>query len=145
MNWKTEAIEKLRRYDAMRQAAMNMPDEIARLEDEACSLRGLGTDNTPVKGGGSHREDGLLSNMVCRQELEAALRQAKAWLRITDRALAALTPEEKLVLHRFYIYPERGSVDRLCGELRLEQSSIYSKRDKALYKFTVALYGAADS
>lgn len=144
MNWKAEAIEKLRRYDAMRQAAVNLPEEITRLEDEACSLRGVIPEDAPVMGS-SRREDALLSNMVHRQELEAALRQAKAWLHTADRALAALTPEEKLVLHRFYIYPERGSVDRLCGELRVEQSSVYRKREKALYKFTVALYGATES
>lgn len=145
MNWKEEAIEKLRRYDAMRQAAVNLPEEIARLEDEACGLRGVLPEEAPVMGGGSRREDVLLSNMVHRQELEAALRQAKSWLNTADRALAALTPEEKLVLHRFYIYPERGSVDRLCGELRVEQSSVYRKREKALHKFTVALYGAVES
>ena len=144
MNWKTEAVEKLRRYDAMRQSVSNLPEEIARLEEETRSLRSVIAGDTPVKGGGSSREDALLSNMVCRQELETALRQAKAWLRTADRALAALTPEEKLVLHRFYIYPERGSVDRLCGELGVEQSSVYRKRDKALYKFTVALYGAME-
>lgn len=145
MNWKTEAMEKLRRYDAMRQAAVNLPEEISRLEAAACSLRGANLDAVPVKGGGNRREDALLSNLVHRQELAAALQQAQSWLRSADRALAALTPEEKLVLHRFYIYPERGSVDRLCGELGVEQSSIYRKRDKALRKFTLALYGAEES
>lgn len=145
MNWKTEAMEKLRRYDAMRQAAVNLPEEIDRLEAAVCGLRGVNTDAAPVKGGGNRREDALLNNLVHRQELEMALQQAQSWLRTADRALAALTPEEKLVLHRFYIYPERGSVDRLCGELGVEQSSVYRKRDKALRKFTIALYGTVES
>ena len=51
------------------------------------------------------------------------------------------TPEEKLVLQRFYLSPERGSVERLCMELGVEQSSVYRKRDKALHKFALALYG----
>lgn len=144
MNWKTEAVEKLRRYDAMRQAVQNLPAEIQRLEEEARSLPSAAAADTPIKGRGNSREDTLLSNMVYRQELSAALGQAKAWLRTADRALAALTPEEKLVLHRFYIYPERGGIDRLCGELGVEQSSVYRKREKALYKFTVALYGAVE-
>ena len=145
MNWKEEAMDKLRRYDAMRQAMVNLPEEIRRLEDEAYSLRGKTMDNTPVKGRGCGREDILLSNLVHRQELAAALEHTANWLRITDRAMAALTPEEKLVLHRLYIYPERGSVDRLCGDLKVEQSSIYRKRDKALRKFTYALYGICES
>lgn len=145
MNWKAEAMEKLRRYDAMRQATVNLPEEIQRLEAAAYTLRGINTDKLPVKEGGSNQEDSLLSNLVHRQELAAALEQAGSWLRITERALAALTPEEKLILHRLYIYPERGSVDRLCGELGVEQSSIYRKRDRALRKFTIALYGVFES
>jgi len=145
MNWKTEAIEKLRKYDAMRQAVQNIPEEISRLEIAACSIRSAQTDGTPVKGGGNRREDMLLNNLVHRQELEWSYQQAQSWLKAADRALSALSPEEKLVLHRFYICPERGSVDRLCQQLGVEQSSVYRKRDKALHRFTLALYGAAET
>lgn len=145
MNWKVEATDKLRRYDAMKQAMVNIPEEIRRLEAEAYSLRGTNMEKEPVKERGCRPEDILLSNLVCRQELEAAMEQTSSWLRIADRALAALTPEEKLILHRLYIYPERGSLDRLCTDLQVEQSSIYRKRDKALRKFTYALYGICES
>ena len=50
-----------------------------------------------------------------------------------------------MVLTRFYIYPERGGVSRLCEELGVEQSSVYRKRDKALERFTLALYGELES
>jgi len=145
MNWKAEAMEKLRKYDAMRQATQNIPEEITRLELAARSIRSARTDGTAVKGGGSKREEMLLNNLVHRQELEWTLEQAQCWLTTTDRALSVLSPEEKLVLQRFYIYPERGSVDRLCSELGVEQSSVYRKRDKALHRFTTALYGAVES
>ena len=145
MNWKNEAMEKLRKYDAMRQATQNIPEEISRLELAARSIRSARTDGTAVKGGGSKREEMLLNNLVHRQELEWSLDQARSWLVTADRALSVLSPEEKLVLHRFYMYPERGSVERLCGELGVEQSSIYRKRDKALHRFTTALYGTVES
>lgn len=145
MNWKTEAVDKLRKFDAMRQAVRNIPEEIERLEIDARSIRGARTDGTPVKGGGSKREDALLSNLVHRQELEWTLQQARSWLKTVSGAFGALTPEEKMVLTRFYIYPEQGGVSRLCEELGVEQSSVYRKRDKALQKFTIALYGTVES
>ena len=145
MNWKSEAMEKLRRYDAMRQAVLNLPVEIKRLQIAAQSLRGVNSDTTPVKGGGNRREEALLNNLVHRQELCWSLEQAKNWLKMTDRALTALSAEEKLILHRLYIYPERGSLDRLCNELGVEHSSIYRKRDRALERFTIALYGTLSS
>lgn len=145
MNWKNEAMEKLRNYDAMACCVVNIPRELERLKIAAASIRGARTDGDPVRGGGNRREEMLMDNMVRRQELQWKLEQARRWVTCTDQALGTLTPDEKLVLSRMYIYPEKGSLERLCGELGIEQSSVYRKRDKALYRFTLALYGGTES
>lgn len=144
MNWKTEAMEKLKKYDAMRQSVENIPEELQRLELAATCIRSAAAETAPVKGG-RKQEDALLTIMTQKQELFWALEQAKIWISTTNRALGTLTPEEKLILFRLYMYPEKGSVDRLCGELGVEQSSIYRKRDRALRKFTLTFYGALES
>ena len=141
MNWKEEAMEKLRKYGAMRLAAVNIPAEIKRLELEAKSIRSAKLDKAPSPGGENRREEALLNNIAHRQELAWMLEQANFWLRITDRALTALSHEEKQILSRLYIYPEKGNLEKLCAELKLEKSSIYRRRDKALERFTLALYG----
>lgn len=141
MNWKAEAKEKLRRYDAMRLATINIPEEVERLELDAQAVRSAKMDGDVVNGGGSKREDALLNNIIHRQELLWTLEQAQLWLRTTDRALSALSNEEKLILHRLYIYPEAKAPERLCAELGMETSSIYRRRDKALRHFTLAYYG----
>ena len=145
MNWKVEAKEKLRRYDAMRLATVNIPQEIQRLEVDAQSIRAAKTDAPVVKSSGGNREDALLNNILHRQELVWTLQQAQFWLQTTERALSALTPQEKLILHRLYIYPEAGAVERLCKELGMESSSVYRRRDKALKHFTLAYYGVPDA
>ena len=141
MNWKTEAKEKLRRYDAMRLATINIPMEIQRLEIDAQSIRSARSDATPVAGGGNRREDAMINNIMEREDLERSLQQAQIWLRATDRALTSLSPEDRQILHRLYIYPQKGSLDLLIRELDLETSSIYRRRDKALKQFTLAYYG----
>lgn len=141
MNWKAEAKEKLRRYDAMRLATINIPEEIERLELDAQAIRSAKMDSDVVSGGGSKREEALLNNIIERQELLWTLEQAQLWLKTTDRALSALANEEKLILHRLYIYPERGAPERLCKELGMEVSSVYRRRDRALRHFTLAYYG----
>lgn len=143
MNWQAEAKEKLRRYEAMRLATVNIPLELERLEVDAQSIRSARSDATPVSGGGNRREDAMINNIIERQELERALQQAKLWLRSTDRALTALSKEEQLILHRLYLYPEKGSLALLSKELGIESSSIYRHRDKALRHFTLAYYGIA--
>ena len=142
MNWKSEAKDKLRKYDAMRMAMINAPKEIKRLEGEYTAIRSAKTDGNPVRGGTSAREDAIINNIAERQELELSLQNATAWVKIVDRALKCLKPDEKLILHRLYISPEKGSLQRLCSELGVETSSIYRRRDQALNTFTLALYGA---
>lgn len=141
MEWKKEALDKLRRYHMMRLASENIPAEIKLLRDASANLQSGINYGPKVRGGGVKREDALIDNIVKRQELEWNLKRVRQWLAITDRGLAALTPEERLVLQRLYLLPEKGAVDALCTELGVEQATVYRKRDKAIYRFTMALYG----
>ena len=145
MNWKNEAMERLRKYESMLLAAKNIPQEIRRLEELSVAIRSGRADGCAVLSGGSRREEQLIDNMMSRQELAWRLQQTESWIDCMDRALGVLTREERLVLQRFYIRPEKGSVERLCTELGAETSTIYRKRDKALRQFTIALYGSEES
>ena len=145
MNWNFEAMEKLREYEARKQSLATIPDEIRRLELDYTRIRSATRDGTPVRGGGSTREDMLLSNIVHREELERALEMARMWVALVDAGMDPLTPEERLVLERFYMRPERGNVERLCQELGCEKSTVYNRRDKALRRFMLALYGGAET
>ncbi len=145
MNWKSEAMERLRKYESMLLAAKNIPQEIRRLEELSVAIRSGRADGCAVLSSGSRREEQLIDNMMSRQELAWRLQQTESWIDCMDRALGVLTREERLVLQRFYMRPEKGSVERLCTELGAETSTIYRKRDKALRQFTIALYGSEES
>jgi len=145
MDWKREAIDKLRQYEAKRTALMDIPGDIAQLESSVKRIRSAVTDGTPVRGGGSGREDMLLNNIVKREELKVAYKAANEWVDRVNKGLAILDAEEKLILDRFYIAPAKGNVERLCEELCIEQSSVYRRRDKALHRFTLALYGCIET
>lgn len=139
MNWKKEAIARLRQYDSVRNGAESLTAEVARIR---AALEGPGAARMEGGGGSTKtREDWMLDQMVLLEELEQRLEQTNAWLQATDRALSTLTAEEKLVLHRMFICPQRGAADRLCRELNTERSSVYRKRERTLNRFTTALYG----
>ena len=145
MNWKREAIDKLKNYEAHRQALENIPREIKRLESAYTGLRSASTENAPVSGGGGTREDCVLSNIVLRDELKRRLKEARLWTAQVAKALAVLGEEEKLVLDRFYIHRAKGNAGELCERLNVEQATVYRKRDSALRRFTIALYGVTDT
>lgn len=144
MDWKKEAMDMLRQYTAKRQALKSIPAEQAQTELAMRSIRSAAADGTPVQGGGSGREERLLSCIVRKEKLALSLQQTRAWVAQVDAGLAVLSAEERRVLELFYIFPEKGNVERLCMELGLEKSAVYDRREKALRHFTVALYGCAE-
>lgn len=145
MNWRHEAIDKLKNYEVHKLALENLPKEIKRLESAYAGIRSATTDGTPVSGGGNTREDSMLSNIVHRDELKRRLKEARLWVSMVDKALAVLDDEERLVLDRFYIHRAKGAVEALCESLGLEKSAVYDRRDKALRHFTLALYGVTET
>ena len=86
-----------------------------------------------------------MNNLLHREELQRTEQMARLWVGMADKALGLLSPEEKLILHRLYISPLYGGLEELCEKMQVEKSSIYRKRDKALERFTLALYGALES
>ena len=145
MNWKREAIDKLKNYEAHKQALECLTKEIRRLESAYTGIRSATTDGTPISGGGNTREDSMLSNIVHRDELKRRLKEARLWVAQVDKALAVLDDEERLVLNRFYLHRAKGAVEALCESLGLEKSAVYDRRDKALRHFTLALYGVTET
>ena len=144
MNWREEVVERLGRYTAMQTAVKVIPVELRRLDQEAASLSG------GFQGGGGlqtnlrSREDMLLSILVRKQELEKNHDNARLWLQCMDKALEQLNQEEKNILEHMHILRDMD-VPLLCAELGMEKTSLYRRRDAALKRLTLALYGALES
>lgn len=145
MIWKYEAVEKLKQYDAKKQSLNNIPLEIEQAELDMASIRSASADSTHVVGGGNGRESALLSHIVRKNELLRSLERAQKWVAAVDAGLAVLSEEDRLILDRFYIYPEKGAADRLAGDLHIDVKTVYKRKDDALRRFTISLYGETES
>lgn len=142
MDWKQEAIDKLRGYEANKKALDNIPLELERLETAYTGIRSAKLDGIPTaKGCGNRREDTLLSNIVHREELARRLEESRLWIKIVDGALSVLDEEDQLMLILCFIRKAKGAIDDLCYRLNVEKSAVYRRRDQALRRFTLALYG----
>ena len=60
-------------------------------------------------------------------------------VREMERALALLTPAERLVLDRLVIHRERGAAQVLCQLLEVEPATVYRYKKQALEKLEKAL------
>lgn len=144
MIWKNEAVSRLKAYQAKKLALENVPMEIRQQVLALSSIRSADPDSAPVRSN-STREDVMLNILVYRSELEESLLRTKLWVDATDRALSALNPEERILLERFFVYAEPKAADRLAGDLHMDVKTVYRRKDEALRKFTIALYGMAES
>ena len=144
MNWKKIAIERLKDYDKRKKACDAIPEQLTALELGFTSIRSSVADETAVRGGGGKREDALIENIVKREELSNNLDIAQREVSITEKALDTLTDEQRLILDRFYIHKAHGHVERLCEELCVERSRVYTLKDEALREFTLACYGVIE-
>lgn len=145
MNWKIEAVEKLKQYIPRKLSLNSIPLEINRLESSMEGIRSAVSDGSSMRAGGGSRDDMYLSNMTHRGELERAMEQAAMWVDMVESALEILSDEERLILERFYMRPEKGAADRLAGDLRIDVKTVYRKKDDALRRFTIAMYGCTES
>lgn len=144
--WKFKAADKLKDYEAQKAAVQNLTEEIALLKSEAYGIKSATADGTPVKGGGSGREDRLLNNIVKQEEHKALLQRAKSAVRMVERGLIVLNAEDKRLLEAMYIRPEKDRIRKLMDEFGFaEESSLYKRVNKALQKFTIAMYGATEN
>ena len=141
MNWVTVAKDRLCNYSTKKTSMVNLVDEIKELEYRRRSIRSSTSDGSPVAGGTNKREDMLVNTMVTEGEMKENLRIVSRWLRRVERGLAELTDEEKTILERFYIYPEKGAAERLATDLGIDVKTVYARKDRALAKFTIAMFG----
>lgn len=144
MDWKKISIERLRDYEARKQALESIPEQIKTLEMNLTSVRSATTDGIPIRGNGNRREEMLINNIAMREELQNNYDIAEREVKITEKGLDALTKEQRRILYKFYIARSHGHIDALCEELCVEKSRVYTLKDEALKKFAVACYGVVE-
>ena len=143
MDWKKCAIEDLRKYNSMKSSIGLMHDRIAALNCSFKAIRCSTSDATPVKGGGNGAEDRLINNIVERERIGFNLEATEKLVNIIGRGIKSLDEKDYKILDAFYMSGSR-SVGKLMQELGYEERQIYNLKDRALYKFTVEMYGMTD-
>lgn len=144
MKWDDVAIGDLRRYPGLCNSVENLAERVRILEESAANVKGANLDRIPISGGGSHYEDKILSNLVEKEKKRNLLKVNKQLKAAIEAGLDALTKEERTVLESFYMFPHKNAADSLISILHCERATIYRIRRKALYKFTVNMYGIID-
>jgi len=135
MDWKLCAEDDLRRYRQMKIGVLNTKDRL-RLVSTSLSSRG---DVFKRKNGKADSE--IINAIVEKERLATNIESAERLLAIIDRGLDSLNEEERRLLEKFYMSAAPSKMRRLSEEFGYEPRTLYRKRDRALAKFTIAMYG----
>lgn len=108
------------------------------------SIKSAATGTAPVQGGGTSYEE-RMNNSICLIDLLSDnLRFAESEVRLTKKALATLTDEERRILEVLYIDRQKRGAERLCQELAIaEEATVWKRAMRALENYCAARYSSA--
>lgn len=128
MNCKKEAMKELRLYKARKLSVGNLGIQIRDLEVRIAASKGDTREKYVEK----------------KRCFEEQLRWVGMWLRNVEKALSILKEEERIVLEKFYIDRREDYLDDLTETFFVEQAAVYRMKDRALKKFTIAMFGGEE-
>ncbi len=130
----SQAENDLRLLNVRKQAIQSKKAQIRMVEADAYSLSSSGASAVPIRGGGNQQEARLCGMIDRKDKLRREERALRDIVRATERALAALSDDERDVLKMFYI-GERLPVREMEERLHISRAGVYRLRERALLQF----------
>ncbi|MBQ8004664.1 MAG: hypothetical protein IJ299_06200 [Oscillospiraceae bacterium] len=134
MDWKICAVDDLRRYRLIKAGLLNSEDRLSALSAFIKSRRAA---KKPQGRRDAELADAVLESKLLHRNIAVA----QSTVNFIERGLAQLTEPERAVLDMFYICDGKKSAYTISKELGYSTRSLYRERDRALEKFTLAMYG----
>ena len=137
------AIRVLKDYESMKFIIANTDDEIKGIQIDMItpgspSLSGMPKAHNPQAG-----VDKIIRALDEIDVLKERYRQAMEYMDWFKPAWDSLSDDERYILECFYIDDETatGAVYDVCEYFSIERSSAYNRKNRALEKLVVQLYG----
>ena len=139
------AINALKDYEGMNYIIQTAPSEIAATQECMTGIGGLALSDMPKGPHNPHAaEDRIVKAMDSISLLNERYRRAEEYMAWFLPAWQMLSEQEQFVLSRFYMDDESRQVDtvgEICERFHIERTSAYKKKDRALSRLTLLLYG----
>lgn len=138
-------ISALKDYESMKFIAAQAPEEIAEMEQKLLS------DSHPAMGDALKNpfnphagETRIARTIDAMDALNVKYRQAMAYMAWFQQGWEALTEDERVVLRSFYMAESQSqgdNVNEICEVFHIERTSAYKKKDRAVSRLSLMLYG----
>lgn len=138
------AVQAVKDYGSMQFIIENTADEIKKVYNEMAGVGSPGMDGMPHAHNPKSGEERLVNGIEEIDVLKERYRQAVEYMDWFVPAWESLTEDERYVLRTFYKDEEYGgdsAVDIICREYKIERSSAYNRKNRALNHMVTLLFG----
>ena len=141
---RSATIAALKDYDSMQFIIKNTGDEITAQQDKMIGLASPSSDGMPHAHNPKASEDRIINGIEEIDILKERYRQAVEYMDWFKPAWDQLTEDDQYVLESFYSdvnYYGSSAVAFVASHFGIEQSSAYKRKNRALDRLTVLLFG----
>ena len=141
---RSATIAAVKDYDAMKFIIENTDQAVIEARDKMTSLGSPNWDGMPHAHNPNAGEEKILKGLEEIDILKERYRQAVEYMDWFKPAWEELSDDEQFVLETFYQDENTfGSyaADTVASQFRIERSSAYKRKDRALDHLTVLLFG----
>ena len=138
-------IAAIKDYDSMAFIIKSTESKIEAINDKAISSGGMKLNDMPSSvhdpKAGEHRILAVIDQIDILQERFSQAQEYMAWFK---PAWAQLTDEERYILKTFYSESSGygcNAAYAIADKLNLEQAAVYKRKNRALSRLTVLLFG----
>ena len=139
------SADALKDYGSMKAIITNSKEAMARARARMTGVSSPVYSDMPKSPPQPHAgETRILQGMEALDVLKERHRQAAEYMAWFQPAWDALTEDERTVLQLFYQTEDAKQIDAvtdICERFHIERSSAYKKKDRALARLALLLYG----
>jgi len=144
MDYIREAVEQLSNYNLLVASLTIMQGQLEALRLEKYNIKAQIISSEP-RGGGGEPDDKIVNNIFKRKILINNIVATNKKINCIDKSLAALDKNEKRILDRVFIIGGKNGIRDIAEELTFSNAQVYRMRDKAIRRFSIALFGICAS
>ncbi len=141
---RSATIAAIKDYESMQFIIKHTDDEIRAERDKMSAVRSPGWDGMPHAHNPNSQEERILNGIEEIDILKERYRQAMEYMDWFKPAWDQLTEDEKYVLETFYGDANSygsNAVYYIAEYFKIEQTSAYKRKNRALDRLTVLLFG----
>ena len=131
----------LRDYGRMEFIISHTDDEVKAVHEKMGGISSPQFDGMPHTHNPHAAEDRMAEGMDEISVLRERYREAVEFMAWFKPAWEELTEDERYVLECFYMGTDGPAVNAVCERFQIERNSAYRRKNRALSKLSVMLYG----